>query len=113
MDGVQPQRRPRPVADAPIAALTDGTVIAKAWLLALVADQPLERAATVPAADLARGGPAFCAALLEALRSDEALERFAGPTGPGERLPIAAGARPPARGRPPPPPAPARRGVRG
>jgi GGDEF domain-containing protein len=90
MEGPPSHRRPRPVADAPVARLADGTEVAKAWLLALVAEQPLERAATVPAAELARGGPAFCAALLEVLGSDEALERFAGPTGPGERLPVAA-----------------------
>ncbi|MCZ4492290.1 MAG: hypothetical protein JWP53_1221, partial [Conexibacter sp.] len=60
-------RKPRPVADAPAV---DAVAVAKAWLLALVADAPLQQAGAVPAAELARGGPALCGALLAALGSD-------------------------------------------
>jgi GGDEF domain-containing protein len=66
-------RRPRPVADAPAV---DAAAVAKGWLLALVADAPLAQAGNVPAAELARGGPALCAGVLAALGSDEALERL-------------------------------------
>ena len=74
MDGAVPLgRRPRPVADAPAV---DAAVVAKAWLLALVADAPLAQAGNVPAAELARGGPALCGAILAALASDAELERL-------------------------------------
>jgi GGDEF domain-containing protein len=68
-------RKPRPVADAPAV---DAVAVAKAWLLALVADAPLQQAGAVPAAELARGGPALCGALLAALGSDAELERLIG-----------------------------------
>lgn len=73
-------RRPRPVADAPVV---DASTVAKAWLLALVADAPLQQVAAVPAADLARSGPALCGAVLAALRSDADLQRLltSGPEG--------------------------------
>jgi GGDEF domain-containing protein len=73
-------RRPRPVADAPAV---DASALAKAWLLTLVAEAPLQQVATVPAADLARSGPALCGAVLGALRSDAELDRLldAGPDG--------------------------------
>jgi GGDEF domain-containing protein len=87
MDGVVPHgRRPRPVADAPAV---DPAVVAKAWLLALVADAPLAAAGHVPAAELARGGPALCGAVLAALGSTAALERLV--VGDG-RAPLAASA---------------------
>jgi len=87
MDGAgQHGRRPRPVADAPA---TDPDAIAKGWLLALVADAPLAQAALVPAAELARGGPALCAGVLAALASDAELERLV--TGDG-RAPLGASA---------------------
>jgi GGDEF domain-containing protein len=66
-------RRPRPVADAP---RVDAVVVAKAWLLALVADAPLAQAGTVPAAELARGGPALVGGVLAALGSDAELQRL-------------------------------------
>jgi GGDEF domain-containing protein len=68
-------RRPRPVADAPGV---DATAVAKAWLLALVAYAPLAQAGAVPAAELARGGPALCSGVLVALGSDAELERLVG-----------------------------------
>ncbi|HWH96610.1 MAG TPA: hypothetical protein VNT03_22295 [Baekduia sp.] len=87
MDGaVHHGRRPRPVADAPAV---DAAVLAKAWLLALVADAPLASAGAVPAAELARGGPALCSAILAALGSDAELERLV--TGDG-RAPVGASA---------------------
>jgi GGDEF domain-containing protein len=76
-DGFHDARRPRPVADVPPAALADGVAVAKAWLLALLADAPLTDAARVPVADLAADGPALCAALLRAVGSDAALDRLA------------------------------------
>jgi GGDEF domain-containing protein len=76
MDGAGQQgRRPRPLADAPAP---DAAGLAKAWLLALVADVPLAQAAAVPVAELARGGPALCAGVLAALRSDAELDRLVG-----------------------------------
>ena len=83
------RRRPRPVADAPVAPLSDGAALAKSWLLALIEDAPLAEAAAVPAADLAREGPALCTALLEAVRSDDALARLAPG---GDRAALAASA---------------------
>ncbi|HMJ36814.1 MAG TPA: hypothetical protein VK501_23115 [Baekduia sp.] len=79
-------RKPRPVADAPAV---DAVAIAKAWLLALVADAPLQQAGAVPAAELARSGPALCGALLAALGSDAELERLVGGAG---RAPLGAAA---------------------
>lgn len=84
-------RTPRPVADAPVAGLEDGSAIAKAWLVALVDRAPLEEAASVPAGSIAAQGPALVAALLDALRSDGAVDalgpavapvREAGASGP-------------------------------
>jgi GGDEF domain-containing protein len=80
-------RRPRPVADAPGV---DATAVAKAWLLALVADAPLAQAGAVPAAELARGGPALCSGVLVALGSDTELERLVG--GADGRAPLGAAA---------------------
>ncbi|HEU4975576.1 MAG TPA: diguanylate cyclase [Baekduia sp.] len=91
-------RRPRPVADAPAI---DAAALAKAWLLTLVADAPLQQVAAVPAADLARSGPALCRAVLDALRSDADLEGLvsSGPEGGAPPAAMAArltGARTPA-----------------
>jgi diguanylate cyclase (GGDEF)-like protein len=68
---------PRPVADAPLAALGDGSVVAKAWLLELVAGRDLQDAAGLPVADFARGAPALCAAVIAALGADAPLARVA------------------------------------
>jgi GGDEF domain-containing protein len=88
MDGVGHHgRRPRPVADAPGV---DATAVAKAWLLVLVADAPLAQAGAVPAAELARGGPALCSGVLVALGSDAELERLVG--GADGRAPLGAAA---------------------
>jgi GGDEF domain-containing protein len=70
------RRTPRAVADAPVGSLADGAVVAKAWLLALVDAAPLRDAGSVPAAQLAADGPALCAAVLEALGSEAALDRL-------------------------------------
>lgn len=73
-----PRRRPpRPVADAPVKALVERSEdVAKGWLLALVEQEPLAGAASILAAELARDGPAICAALARALASDAELERL-------------------------------------
>jgi GGDEF domain-containing protein len=55
----------------------DTRAVAKAWLLALVADAPLEDAAALPASELAREGPGLAGALIEALGDDTALARLA------------------------------------
>ncbi len=68
---------PRPVAGVPSAALADGDVVAKAWLLELLAAAPLADAGDVPVAGLADRGPALCAAVLEAVGSAAALARLA------------------------------------
>ena len=73
LDSTVDRRAPRAVADAPFA---DGAVVAKAWLVALVEAAPLRVAATVPVSSLAAEGPALCAAMIEALGSDAALERL-------------------------------------
>jgi GGDEF domain-containing protein len=67
---------PRPVADAPVGRLADGAVVAKGWLVALVEAASLSEAGEVPAAQLAAEGPALCAAVLEALGSEAALDRL-------------------------------------
>jgi GGDEF domain-containing protein len=69
-------RRPHPVADVPPAALADGHAPAKGWLLALVAARPLRDAPALPMPDLARDGPALCAAVLRAVGSDAELRRL-------------------------------------
>jgi GGDEF domain-containing protein len=61
--------------------------VAKAWLLTLVADAPLAQAGNVPAAELARGGPALCSGILVALGSDRELERLV--AGVDGRAPLA------------------------
>lgn len=70
--------RARPVADAPVAALVDAAEdLAKGWLLELVAAGPLDAAAALPLAELAREGPPLCAAAALALRDDADLARLA------------------------------------
>jgi GGDEF domain-containing protein len=84
-------RLPRPVADIPPAALADGETVAKAWLLALLADRPLADAAEVPVAEVAAHGPELCAAVLRAVGSRAGLERLA-PGGEAAALAASAGA---------------------
>jgi hypothetical protein len=69
--------RPRPLVDAPVAVLAaDAERLAKAWLIELLAAQPLARAAELPVAGIAREGPALCTAAVEALADDVALARL-------------------------------------
>jgi GGDEF domain-containing protein len=85
-------RRARAVADAPVDALLKrAEELAKGWLLALVEQAPLARASSILATELARDGPAICAALVRALRADEDLKRIAA-GGELERLVSSAGA---------------------
>lgn len=68
----------RPVADAPVAALTASPdALARDWLVALLARAPLSDAASVPVAELAREAPALCGAIVRALASEPELERLA------------------------------------
>ena len=80
------RRRSRPVADAPAL---DGSEVAKAWLVELVAIAPLERAARLPGPRFAEDAPRLCAAVVAALASDAALDDLE-PGGP--LAPLAAGA---------------------
>jgi GGDEF domain-containing protein len=70
------RRSPRAVADAPVGSLADGSLVAKAWLVELIEAAPLQEAGSVPTAALAQEGPALCAAMLEALGSEAALDRL-------------------------------------
>ena len=74
-----PRRRPaRPVADAPVAALVARAEdLAKGWLVALIEEQPLARASSIRADELARDGPAICELLVRSLASDAELARVA------------------------------------
>jgi GGDEF domain-containing protein len=83
--------RPPPVADVPPAALADGQVPAKGWLLHLMAARPLHDAPAIPTAELAREGPALCAAVLRAVGSEAELPRLA-PAGDLAALAARAGA---------------------
>jgi GGDEF domain-containing protein len=79
-------RRPRPAAGVPPAALADGEAAAKGWLLWLVAARRLGAAADLAVAELAREGPSLCAAVLEAVGSDDDLSRL---EPGGDRAPLA------------------------
>ena len=71
------RRRARPVADAPVDALAlRAEDLTKGWLLGLLEDAPLEEAPTILAADLARHGPRVCAAVVQALASDDDLQHL-------------------------------------
>lgn len=85
--GSNPARAARPVADAPLDALADADALAKGWLLTLIADAPLQQAAALPAADLARDAPPLCAAMCAGLMSEDALDRL---RGDGDLVPLAA-----------------------
>ena len=66
---------PRPVADAALEGLeASAPGLAKTWLLDLLDATPLSAAGEVPVAQIAADGPALCAALVAALRSDEGLD---------------------------------------
>jgi GGDEF domain-containing protein len=89
--GVPRGRRARPIADAPIdALLARAEDLAKGWLVALVERAPLESAARIPVAELARDGPGVCEELLRALVSDRDLARIE-PGGTAEGLVARAG----------------------
>jgi len=85
--GSTPARAPRPVADAPLEALANADELAKGWLLTLIADAPLQQAAAVPAAELARDAPPLCAAMTASLASNDALDRL---RADGDLAPLAA-----------------------
>jgi diguanylate cyclase with GGDEF domain len=71
-------QRPEPIGWGIAEALADDAqAVAKGWLLALLERLPLERAGTIPAAELAAEAPAICAALSRALGSDRELARLA------------------------------------
>jgi len=76
--GVPRRRRPRPVVSAGVEALLlRSEELAKGWLLALVEDAPLERAAAILAGDVARDGPRICDAVVRALYDEADLRRIA------------------------------------
>jgi len=84
-------QQPPAVAGVPPATLADGRATAKAWLLALVVEAPLDAVGALPAGRLAQEGPELCAAVLEAVGADGALARLE-PGGDRERLAAKAGA---------------------
>src|SRR5438132_984076 len=64
------ERRPRPVADAPIDGLLErADELAKRWALALVAARPLEAIGRLPLTEIAAMAPSLCASVLRAPRS--------------------------------------------
>jgi GGDEF domain-containing protein len=73
-----PRARPaRPVADAPVAELVNGSQdLARGWLLTLLERSPLSAAASLPAERFAEEAPGLCGAVARAIGSDEALERL-------------------------------------
>lgn len=69
--------RPRPLADAPVdSLLARAPELARDWLLATLADAPVDLLSTLPAADFARRAPELCGALCRALSSDTELTRL-------------------------------------
>jgi GGDEF domain-containing protein len=67
-------RPPRPLADAPIASLTDAADdLARDWLVELVARLPLADVTALGLAPLVADGPALCRAVVAALAADDAL----------------------------------------
>lgn len=90
MDAFAPvPRGPRAVAGLPAV---DADAIAKAWLLELLADAPLEAAAALPTAELVRHGPPLAAAVVEALGDDAALARLTADDELAARAPSLVGA---------------------
>jgi GGDEF domain-containing protein len=65
------------LADAPVdALLSRAAELARDWLLATLADAPVDMLSTLPAADFARRAPELCGALCRALSSDTELARL-------------------------------------
>jgi GGDEF domain-containing protein len=83
MDERRVPGRPRPVADPVLATVAERPEeVARRWLLALMEAAPLESASAVPVDALAQDGPAFCAAVLRAVGSDDALAALVAPGAP-------------------------------
>lgn len=78
MQPVAPRpRRPRPLPDAPIAALLERPAeLTKGWLLALLEGMRLVEAPQVAVAELADHGPELCEAVVRALADDKELRRL-------------------------------------
>ena len=75
--GVPRRRRPRPVVSAGLESLPSRSdELAKAWLVALVEDAPLEAAAAILAGDVARDGPRICDAVVRAIYDEADLRRI-------------------------------------
>jgi GGDEF domain-containing protein len=71
------RRRARPVADAPVDELLPRTSeLAKAWLLALIEQAPLQSAPLLLGAGVVEEGPQLCDAVLRALADDVELARL-------------------------------------
>jgi|SRR5579884_807549 len=80
------RRRPRPLPDAPIGSLLGRSeALARAWLIALVEERPLQEAGRIHLPELIAAGPALCEAMLRAL-ADEAQLRRLQSGGEGGRL---------------------------
>ena len=73
-----PPSRTRPVIAPGLDSLVEhADQIARGWAAALVRSRPLERIGEVALDALGRRGPALCAAILQAVQSDEALAELA------------------------------------
>jgi hypothetical protein len=71
------RRTARPVASLRIDGLIEHSdELAKAWLIALIEQAPLERVPAIRSTELACDAPVIVSALLRALRSDEELGRI-------------------------------------
>jgi GGDEF domain-containing protein len=81
--GTPPARPARPVADDTVRLLAAaGEELAKGWLLALMVDEPLERAPRLAGGLLEADAPTLCSAVVLALGSERDLEAI----GPGGAL---------------------------
>src|SRR5438270_6920837 len=75
---MQPARRVRAVAGAPVEALVErADELARRWAIALILALPLERIGEFPLESFARHAPRLCAHVVRALQSDADLERIA------------------------------------
>lgn len=71
------RRRPRPLPDAPVEGLLGRSgELAKAWLIALVEEHPLQAADRIDVTHLTVEGPRLCERVLRAIADDVQLRRL-------------------------------------
>ncbi|HUH81105.1 MAG TPA: hypothetical protein VLZ06_07245 [Solirubrobacteraceae bacterium] len=75
--GSHPAPAPRALAElAAEDSLARREAIARRWIVALISSRPLEDLGSLPLERLAREAPGLCGQLIDAVRSDRALERL-------------------------------------